>query len=79
MNVKYDGKLEGCLKSVKHVSDEIATFNNRQLVKKSSIKLNLDAIVMVLDQEKLYKYFKGDEVCSTQYSSLKKIWEDWYM
>lgn len=63
--MKYDGKLEGCLKSVKHVSNEIATFNNRQLVKKTSIKLNLDAIVMELGQEKLYKYLKGDEVGST--------------
>ena len=78
--MKYDGKLEGCLKSVKHVSDEIASFDNRQLVKKTGIKLNLDAIVMGLDQEKLYKYLKGDEVGSTQYSSLKeKIGEDWYM
>ena len=78
--MKYGSKLEGCLKSVKHLSDDIATFTKRQLVKKTSIKVNLDAIVMELDQGKLYEYLKGNEVDSTQISSLKdKIWEDCYM
>ena len=63
--MKYDGELEGCLKTVKQLSDDIATFNNRQLVKKTSIKLNLEAIVKELDQDKLYKYLKGNEKDST--------------
>ena len=44
-DVKYNGELEGCLVSVKNLRDDIATFNNRQLVKKTSIKSNQDAIV----------------------------------
>ena len=78
-NVKYDSELEGCLISVKHLSDDMATFNNRQLVKKTSIKPNQDAIVKELDQGELYQYLKGNEVDSTQHPSLKeKIWEDCY-
>ena len=66
-NVKYDSELDGCLISVKHLSDDMATFNNRQLVKKTSIKSNQDAIMKELDQGELYKYLKGNEISTLKY------------
>ena len=76
-NVKYDSELEGCLISVKHLSETWLLL----IIDNWSRKLasNQDAIMKELDQGELYKYLKGNEVDSTQHPSLKeKIWEDCY-
>ena len=65
--MKYNFELEGCLKSVKYLSDDIAAFNSRKLSMKTSIKLNLDVIMKEVEQEEVHKYVEGNEGDSIQY------------
>ena len=80
---KNDNELEGSLKTVKKLSDDIgmefgldkcakATFKKGRLEKSSPIEIDIKTTIRELEQEELYKYLGINEGNGIQHASMKE-------